>query len=174
MIQVRAATLDDAPELQRIYAHHVLHGTGTYEETPPDVEEMAARMRRIMRHGWPFLLAEADDEVVGYAYCAQLRDRTGYRFSAEDAVYVRDDMRGRKVGRQLLEALLSEAEAFGFRQVFAFIGDAANAGSIGLHAAMGFVETGRLRRCGIKFGQWLDVVIMQRALGPADAAIPPA
>jgi phosphinothricin acetyltransferase len=170
---VRPATLADAPAIQRIYAHHVLHGTATYEEVPPDLAEMETRIAKILDRGWPYLLAEADGEVVGFAYCAQFRERPSYRYSGEDSVYVRDDMRGRKVGRMLLAALLPRAEACGFRQLFAVIGDAENAGSIGLHASMGFVEVGRLRHCGVKFGRWLDVVIMQRALGQPEADPPP-
>jgi phosphinothricin acetyltransferase len=171
-IAIRDARLADAPAIAAIYAHHVLHGTATYEEVPPDADAMRARIARVLDAGWPYLVAEAAGEPVGFAYCMQFRERPAYRFAAEDSVYVRDDLRGRKVGRALLAALLPRAEACGFRQVFAVIGDAENGGSIGLHAAMGFVQAGRLRACGLKFGRWLDVVIMQRALGAGDASLP--
>lgn len=172
VIAIRDAVLADAPALAAIYAHHVLHGTATYEETPPDADAMRGRIGRVLDQGWPYLVAETDGEPVGFAYCMQFRERPAYRFAAENSVYVRDDLRGRKVGRALLEALLPRAEACGFRQVFAVIGDAENGGSIGLHAAMGFAHAGRLRACGMKFGRWLDVVIMQRPLGAGDAPLP--
>lgn len=172
-LAIREVTPDDAPAIQAIYAHHVLHGTASFEVVPPDLAEMTRRIADVTSKGWPYLVAEADGQVVGYAYCTRYRPREGYRFSAEDSVYVRDDMRGRQVGRALLAGLLQRAEAMGFRQCIAIIGDSDNAGSIGLHAAMGFRQVGIVRACGTKFGRWLDSVIMQRALGPGDSE-PPA
>lgn len=167
---IRAVTLGDAPEIAGIYAHHVLHGTSTFEEAPPDAGVIAVRIDRILERGWPYLVAEHAGAVAGYAYCAQFRERPAYRFAAEDSIYVREDLRGRGIGQVLLGALLETAAEQGFRQMIAMIGDAANTASIGLHTRLGFAETGRIRACGVKFGRWLDVVVMQRALGAGDTA----
>jgi L-amino acid N-acyltransferase YncA len=165
---IRPATAADVPELQSIYAHHVLHGTGSFEEVPPSVEEMAARFERVRSRGWPWLVSADASGVLGYAYATQFRDRSAYRFTLEDSVYVREDQRGQGVGKALVAALLELSEAAGFRQMMAVIGDTENAGSIGLHASLGFQRVGTLRAVGLKFGRWLDVVYMQRALGPGN------
>ena len=170
---IRDAIDADVPALTAIYAHHVLHGTGTFEEVPPDAAEMAARFARVTGNGWAWLVAEAPDgTVLGYAYHAPFRDRSAYRHTAEDAIYVRDDVRGQGVGRALVEALLARAEAAGLRQMFALIGDSENVGSIGLHVAAGFRRVGVMKGAGFKFGQWLDVVIMQKTLGEGDHTLP--
>jgi L-amino acid N-acyltransferase YncA len=168
----RDATPADLPAMAAIYAHHVLNGTGTFEEIPPDEAEMAARLARTQGAGWAWLVAEDAGEVKGYGYFAALRDRSAYRFAAEDSIYVRDDVRGQGVGKALVEALLARAEAAGFRQMFAVIGDSDNVGSIGLHLSLGFKQVGVLKAAGLKFGRWLDVVYMQRALGAGDRNIP--
>jgi L-amino acid N-acyltransferase YncA len=172
-MQIRDATEADLPAITAIYAHHVRTGTGTFEEVPPDEAEMAARLARVRGAGWAWLVAEAHEgTILGFAYFAQFRDRSAYRFTAEDAIYVRDDVRGQGVGKALVAALLERAEAAGFRQIFAVIGDAENAGSVGLHASLGFRQAGVLKAAGIKFGQWLDVVIMQRSLGEGERTLP--
>ncbi len=171
-MQIRTATLADIPDIQAIYAHHVLHGTGTFEEVPPSVEEMQARFQKVADHGWAWLVASDATGILGYAYYAQFRDRSAYRYTVENAIYVRDDVRGQGVGKALVQSLIDAATAQGFRQMIAVIGDAENVGSIGVHASLGFQHTGILRASGIKFGRWLDVVYMQRALGKGDADIP--
>lgn len=171
-MQIRSATPDDLPDIQAIYAHHVLTGTGTFEEVPPSVEEMTARHAQVVGAGWPWLVAADASGVLGFGYYTQLRERSAYRFAAEDSIYVRDDVRGQGVGKALVAALLAHAERAGFRQMFAIIGDAENAGSIGLHAALGFRMAGTWRACGVKFGRWLDVIHMQRAIGPGDSRMP--
>ncbi|MGC8476162.1 MAG: GNAT family N-acetyltransferase [Acetobacteraceae bacterium] len=168
---IRPADPADIPEIQAIYAHHVLTGTGSFEEIPPSVEAMEARFDKVRGHGWPFLVSTDASGILGYAYAAQFRDRSAYRFALEDSVYVRQDQRGQGVGKALVAALIAEAEAAGFRQMLAVIGDSENVGSIGLHASLGFQRVGLLRAVGLKFGRWLDVVYMQRALG-AGAASP--
>ena len=172
-MNIRPATPQDLPEIQAIYAHHVLHGTGTFEEVPPSVEEIAARHAAVLARGWCWLVAADATGVVGYAYIAQIRDRSAYRYCAENAVYVRDDVRGQGVGKALVSALIDEATARGFRQMIAVIGDSENVGSIGVHSSLGFRHIGTLRSVGCKFGRWLDAVYMQRGLGPGDAAPPP-
>jgi len=170
---IRDATAADVPSLTAIYAHHVLHGAGTFEEQPPDEAEMAARLAGVKGRGWSWLVAEAaDGTVLGYAYYAQFRDRSGYRHCAEDAIYVRDDVRGQGVGKALVQALLERAEAAGFRQMLAVIGDSENVGSIGLHVSLGFRQAGVLKASGLKFGRWVDVVLMQRSLGEGDRTLP--
>jgi phosphinothricin acetyltransferase len=172
-MQIRDAGPADLPAITAIYAHHVLHGTGTFEEVPPGPAEMAERVARVQGRGWPWLVAaQADGQIVGYAYAAQFRDRSAYRFAGEDSVYIRDDQRGQGVGKALVAALLDRAEACGFRQMFAVIGDSENTGSIGLHLSLGFRQVGVLKSAGIKFGRWVDVVFMQRAVGGGDRDVP--
>ena len=171
-MQIRAATEADIPEIQSIYAHHVLTGAGTFEEVPPSVEETADRVAKVLQRGWSWLVATDATGVLGYAYYTQFRDRSAYRFCAEDSVYVREDVRGQGVGKALVARLIDDATAAGMRQMIAVIGDSENTGSIGVHASLGFHMVGTMRAAGIKFGRWLDVVTMQRPLGKGDADIP--
>jgi phosphinothricin acetyltransferase len=161
----------DLAEIAAIYAHHVLHGTGTFEEMPPSIEEMARRHAAGVAAGHAWLVARDATGVLGYGYYGPFRHRSAYRWTVEDSVYVRDDVRGQGVGKALVAALVAQAEAAGLRQMLALIGDSENIGSIGVHASLGFVRTGVLRCAGIKFGRWLDVVIMQRSLGQGDAPL---
>jgi phosphinothricin acetyltransferase len=173
-MQIRDARDADVPAIAAIYAHHVLHGTGTFEETPPDAAEMAGRLAAVRARGFAWLVAEAEDgTILGYAYFTQFRDRSAYRHTAENAIYVRDDVRGQGVGKALVGALLDRAEAAGFRQMLAVIGDSENIGSIGLHVSLGFRQAGMMKAVGAKFGRWVDVVIMQKALGAGERS-PPA
>lgn len=171
-MDIRPATPADIPEIQAIYAHHVLHGAGTFEEVPPSVEEMQGRYQGVVSHGWSFLVATDATGVLGYAYFNQMRDRSAYRYTAEDSIYVREDVRGQGVGKALVQQLLADATAAGFRQMVAVIGDSENVGSIGVHASLGFQRAGLLRGSGFKFGRWVDAVYMQRALGRGDTDIP--
>ena len=171
-MDIRPATPADIPEIQAIYAHHVLHGAGTFEEVPPAVEEMQGRYEEIVGHGWSFLVAADATGVLGYAYFTQMRDRSAYRYTAEDSIYVREDVRGQGVGKALVQQQLADATEAGFRQMIAVIGDSENVGSIGVHASLGFGRAGLLRASGFKFGRWVDTVYMQRALGRGDTDIP--
>ena len=166
---IRPSTPSDLPAITAIYAHAVLHGTGTFELDPPDSAEMARRRDDVLDKGLPWLVAQADDQVLGYAYANHFRPRRAYRFCLEDSIYLHADTRGQGVGRLLLAELVGRCEAAGARQMLAVIGDAANAGSIGVHAALGFEHTGVLKAAGWKFDRWLDVVLMQRALGGGDS-----
>jgi L-amino acid N-acyltransferase YncA len=161
--RIRPATIDDAAGCAAVYRLAVLEGTGTFETDPPDAAEMARRIGLVLGRGWPWLVAEAPDgEIVGYAYCAQFRDRAAYAHSGETSVYVAADKQGRGLGRDLMERLLAASAEAGFRQFIAVIGDSANASSIGLHRALGFRHVGTLTDAGLKFGRLLDVVLMQR------------
>ena len=171
---IRPSTTDDLPAITAVYAQAVLHGTGTFELDPPDEPEMARRRDDVLGKGLPWLVAERDGVVLGYAYATHFRPRRAYRFCLEDSIYLHPDARGHGVGRVLLAELLGRCEAAGARQMLAVIGDAANAGSIGVHAALGFEHTGVLKASGWKFDRWLDVVLMQRALGPGAALPAPA
>ena len=171
-MEIRAATEADVPDIQSIYAHHVLTGTGTFEEEAPSVEEMAQRFAKVVGHGGAWLVAADATGVLGYAYYSRFRDRSAYRFCVEDSVYVRDDVRGQGVGKALVARLLEDAGAAGMRQMIAVIGDSENVGSIGVHASLGFQMVGTLRSVGVKFGRWVDVVWMQRPLGRGDADVP--
>jgi L-amino acid N-acyltransferase YncA len=169
---IRDATPDDAAAVAAIYAHHVLHGTGTFEETPPPAEDVAARMARIQASGHAWLVAEEEGAILGYAYYANFHPRSAYRHTVENSIYVRDNVRGQGVGKGLVAELLIRAEASGFRQMIAVIGDSENVGSIGLHLSLGFKQAGLLRAVGLKFGRWVDVVYMQKALGEGDRNVP--
>jgi phosphinothricin acetyltransferase len=162
----------DLPEIQGIYAHHVLHGTGTFEEVPPSIEEMTRRYEAgiIANHDW--LVARDATGVLGFGYYGPFRHRSAYDYTVEDSVYVREDVRGQGVGKAVVADLLHRATLRGYRQMLALIGDSENIGSIGVHASLGFMRAGVLRATGIKFGRWLDVVIMQKSLGLGDASLP--
>jgi len=161
----------DVPAIAEIYAHHVLHGSASYETEPPSPEEMRERLTAVANSGWPVLVAEQDGVVAGYAYASQFRPRPAYAYACEDSIYVAADQRGRGIGRALLTALLQAAEQVGFRQMVAVIGGAEPA-SEALHCALGFVEVGRLPGLGWKHGRWLDSLYMQRALGPGNSTPP--
>lgn len=172
MLSIRASREDDLAAITAIYAHHVLHGTGTFETEPPTEADMRARRADVLGRGLPYLVAEQDGQVAGFAYCNWFKPRPAYRFSAEDSVYVADAARGLGLGRQLLDALGHAAEAAGVRKLLAVIGDSANAGSIGVHRAAGFTHIGVMRSVGWKFGAWRDVVLMEKTLGAGDTTAP--
>ena len=169
---VRPATPADIPAITRIYADAVRHGTASFELDPPDEAEMARRQRALLDAGYPYLVAEADGSVLGYAYAGPYRARPAYRFSVENSVYVAPQAHRRGTGRALLARLITESEARGYRLMIAVIGDSAQVASIALHRALGFKLVGAFEGVGYKFDRWLDTVLMQRALGPGTSAPP--
>ncbi|HSV20986.1 MAG TPA: GNAT family N-acetyltransferase [Casimicrobiaceae bacterium] len=171
-VELRAATRDDAPALAAIYGAHVASGTGSFELTPPDAADMRRRFVAITDEGYPWLVACERGDVVGYAYAAAYRPRPAYRYTVEDSVYLASAAQRRGIGRALLDRLIDICTARGDRQMVAVIGDAANTASIALHARAGFADAGRLRDVGRKFDRWLDVVLMQRALGSGAGSAP--
>jgi phosphinothricin acetyltransferase len=173
-VRLRPSEDADLEPIQEIYAHHVLTGLGSFEEAPPDRAEMARRRAATLALKLPYLVAEIDGRVVGYAYAAPYRTRSAYRHTVEDSIYVAADAVKRGVGRALLAELIARCTALGYRQMVAVIGDSGNAGSISLHASQGFVRTGLLPSVGCKFGRWVDSVLMQRQLGSGDREQPPA
>ena len=174
MLIIRPSTDADLPAITAIYAHHVLNGTGTFEVDPPSADDMFGRRADVLSKGLPWLVAVQDDKVIGYAYCNWFKPRPAYRFSAEDSIYLSPDAAGKGVGSTLLAELLAQAQRAGIRKLIAVIGDSANAGSIGVHRAAGFQPVGVLKACGWKFDKWLDVVMMDKALGEADSTSPVA
>jgi L-amino acid N-acyltransferase YncA len=172
MVAIRDFTPDDLEAVTRIYGRHVLHGTATFEEVPPSAEEMRLRTEKIRALGLPWLVATDGAAFLGYAYADRLRERSAYRFTLEDSVYIDPAYHRRGAGRALLRELIARCEARGYRQMIAAIGDSANQASIGVHRAVGFEQAGVYRSVGLKFGRWLDVVLMQRALGPGDTTLP--
>ena len=170
-LAIRPARAADAAAIAAIYAHHVAHGTASFDITPRTEAATAARIAECRERGWPFLVAEEHGSVVGYAYATQFRDRPAYRSSCENSIYVAASHIGQGVGRRLLAALIEAAGEAGFRQMIAVIGGAEPA-SVALHSKAGFVEAGRMRSVGRKFGRWLDTLYMQRALGPGDSEPP--
>jgi phosphinothricin acetyltransferase len=173
-LSVRDATLADVSSCHAIYAHHVRTGFGTFDETPPTLADYDAKFRGLAATGLPWLVAESGGEVVGFAYASPFRPRSGYRYTAEDSVYIRDDKRGAGVGSALLLQLVERLKALQVRQVVAVIGDSQNAGSIALHRKAGFDHSGTIKAIGYKLGRWVDVVMMQRALNGGDTTVPPA
>lgn len=171
MPAIRAATPDDAARIAAIYAHHVLHGTATFDTAPMSGTAMADKIAAIVERGCPFLVAEEHDRVVGYAYAAPFRDRPAYGGTVEDSIYLDPHFTGRGIGKALLLTLIDACEAAGFRQMIAVAGGGEPA-SVALHAACGFTHAGTMRSVGRKFGRWLDTVYMQRALGPGDGTDP--
>ena len=171
-LRIRPAAPDDLPAIQSIYAHHVRQGLGSFEEVPPDLAEMGRRFDEVTGRGLPYLVGVLSGAVAGYGYCNLFRTRSAYRFALEDSIYVRDGMHGKGVGRALLAALIEQCTLLGYRQMIAVIGDSGNAGSIGLHASLGFLRCGALRSTGIKFGRWVDTVMMQLPLGKGDGTLP--
>jgi L-amino acid N-acyltransferase YncA len=164
-MNIRPARPSDIPAITRIYAHAVEHGTASFELTPPDEGEMAQRMDKLLGNDFPYLVAELDGRIAGYAYAALYRERPAYRKTVEDSVYIAPDMHRRGVGLALLNALIEAATQRGFRQMIAVIGDSEQAGSIALHEAAGFHHVGKLENVGFKHDRWLDTVLMQKALG---------
>jgi L-amino acid N-acyltransferase YncA len=173
-LRIRDAIAADTPSLHAIYSHHVLHGFGTFDEVPPPLTAMDEKWRGVVASGLPWLVAEDAGTIAGFAYASIFRPRTGYRYSVEDSVYIRDDLRGRGIGAQLLEQLIPRCEAVGARQVVAVIGDSKNTGSIALHRNAGFEHAGTIKGIGFKLGRWVDIVMMQRALNGGDQTPPPS
>jgi len=171
-VVIRPCEEGDIDEITQIYGHHVRTGLASFELEPPDAGEMLRRQRQVVQRGLPYIVAETENEIAGYAYAAPYRPRPAYRYTVENSVYVRSGQIGRGIGRMLLGALLEECERRGFRQVVAVIGDSANQASIGLHRRLGFREIGVFRSVGFKFGRWVDIVVMQRELGAADRTLP--
>jgi phosphinothricin acetyltransferase len=172
--EIRPATEADLPFVTKIYAHAVLHGTATFELTPPDLAEMTRRYRVLMDGAFPYFVAVLDGIVVGYAYAGAYRPRPAYRFTVENSIYLDPAIHRRGIGMKLMRRLIDDCETRGYRQMIAVIGDSANAGSIGLHSACGFQMIGTHPNVGLKFGRWLDTVMMQLALGEGATTIPAA
>ena len=170
---IRPSREDDIAKITAIYGYHVLHGLASFEEVPPDIDELASRRRDILARGLPYLVAERLGRVLGYCYAGPYRTRSAYRFAVEDSIYVDEAEVGRGLGRALLATLLDRCAELGYRQMVAVIGGSETWPSIRLHAALGFTRVGLLPAVGFKFGSWVDIVLMQRALGPGET-VPPA
>ncbi|MEO7338107.1 MAG: N-acetyltransferase family protein [Caldimonas sp.] len=171
-VLIRPSTAADLPAVTAIYGWNVRHGTGTFELEPPSLADMTLRHDDVLSKGLPWLVAEADGGVLGYAYANHFRPRRAYRFCLEDSVYLDANATGRGVGRLLLAELIARCEAAGARQMLAVIGDSANVGSVELHRSLGFESIGTMNSAGWKFDRWLDVVLMQKSLGTGDTTMP--
>lgn len=158
--------------VQAIYAHHVRHGLGSFEEEPPGLDEILARRLGYLERSMPYLVAEDDGVVCGYAYAAPFRPRSAYRHTVEDSIYVAPDQNRRGIGSALLAELIDQCTTLGYRQMVAVIGDSGNRASIRVHERLGFRHAGLLQAVGFKFGRWVDSVIMQRPLGPGATNLP--
>jgi phosphinothricin acetyltransferase len=170
---IRDSEPGDVPAITAIYAHSVMTSVATFDEQPPSVEEMRQRRAEVLDAGLPFIVAVASSgQIFGYAYAAAFRRRTGYRYTLEDSIYVEPTATQRGLGTALLTALIERCAAAGYRQMVAVIADAERAASIRLHEKLGFKMVGVLPAVGFKFSRWIDVVLMQRALGPGGAATP--
>jgi phosphinothricin acetyltransferase len=171
-LEIRPTVAADLPAITEIYGHAVRYGTATFELIPPDLAEMTRRFGALMASGYPYLVAVLDGRVVGYAYAGAYRPRPAYRFTVENSVYLQPAIHRRGIGLQLLQRLIAESEARGYRQMIAVIGDSANAGSIGVHTRCGFQMIGTHPHVGFKFNRWLDTVMMQLALGDGGNTLP--
>tara|TARA_B100000686_G_scaffold143442_1_gene150974 strand:+ start:74 stop:589 length:516 start_codon:yes stop_codon:yes gene_type:complete len=169
---IRKATNKDMPTIQSIYAYHVKHGLSSWEETPPDLEELIHRRNSVLTDGFPYLVAEIDDDVLGFAYASKYRPRPAYRYCCEDSIYVANNAQRNGIGFALLDALIERCTDMQLRRMVAIIGNSANRASIGLHEKAGFMYVGTIPSCGFKHSKWVDQVIMQRALGPGDTISP--
>ena len=172
MPTIRPSLDSDLPAITRIYSHHVLTGTGTFETTPPSEADMTTRRADVLAKGLPWLVVEEGEQILGFAYANWFKPRPAYRFSCEDSIYMAPEAAGKGLGRALLAELMTSLERAGVRKVMAVIGDSANAGSIGVHKALGFEPAGVINDCGWKFERWLDIVLMQKTLG-LGASTPP-
>jgi L-amino acid N-acyltransferase YncA len=171
-LEIRPTIAADLPFITEIYQHAVRYGTATFELIPPDLAEMTRRFGALMEGGYPYFVAVLEGRVAGYAYAGAYRPRPAYRFTVENSVYLQPAIHRRGIGLQLLQRLIAESEARGYRQMIAVIGDSANAGSIGVHRKCGFQMIGTHPNVGFKFGRWLDTVMMQRALGDGGSTLP--
>jgi L-amino acid N-acyltransferase YncA len=171
-VRIRDSDAADVPQIAALYGWHVMNGTGTFEMTPPANADMAQRRADVIANALPWLVAESNGHVVGYAYASQFRPRPAYRFCVEDSIYLRPEAQGHGLGKRLLNELITRCDALGIRQMVALIGDADNQGSIALHRSLGFEHAGVLKSSGRKFDRWLDAVFMQRALGSGDTDAP--
>jgi phosphinothricin acetyltransferase len=169
---IRPSQPEDLSAITAIYQHHVLNGTGTFEIEPPSQEDMTARRADVLGKGLPYLVIEENGQVLGFAYCNWFKPRPAYRFSAEDSIYLAPNVSGKGWGRLLLAELCRSAEVAGIRKLIAVIGDSANEGSIGVHKSLGFQSVGVVKSCGWKFNRWLDIVMMEKALGHGDTRSP--
>jgi L-amino acid N-acyltransferase YncA len=172
MPTIRPSQPEDLSAITAIYQHHVLHGTGTFEIEPPSLPDMTARREDVLSKGLPYLVIEENGQVQGFAYCNWFKPRPAYRFSAEDSIYLAPNASGKGWGRLLMAELCRAAEAAGIRKLIAVIGDSGNAGSIGVHSSVGFQSVGVVKACGWKFNRWLDIVMMEKALGHSDKRSP--
>jgi L-amino acid N-acyltransferase YncA len=173
MPTIRPSSEADLPAITAIYGHHVLHSTGTFETQPPTAQDMTTRRADVLAKGLPWLVAEHDGLVIGFAYGNWFKPRPAYRFSVENSIYLAPGLHGKGLGRALLAELLARCESAGIRKVMAIIGDSDNAASVGVHLALGFTQVGKIEACGWKFGAWRDIVIMQKPLGLGDTQPPP-
>jgi L-amino acid N-acyltransferase YncA len=171
-LEIRPTNAADLPAITKIYEHAVLHGTATFELTPPDLAEMTRRFDALVTGSFPYFVAVLDGRVIGYAYAGPYRPRPAYRFTVENSVYLEPAIHRRGIGLQLMQRLIAECTARGFRQMIAVIGDSANAGSIGVHTRCGFQMIGTHPNVGLKFGRWLDTVMMQLPLGDGASTVP--
>ncbi|AZG13075.1 GNAT family N-acetyltransferase [Cupriavidus pauculus] len=173
--RLRDATPDDVPAIHAIYAHHVRHGRASFEEVEPSVDDMRLRFAEVRRKGLPYIVAERDGAVLGYAYASSYRARSAYRFAIEDSIYIDHRHTGEGLGRALLAELIARCETGPWRQMVAVVALTSageGASSVAVHERLGFRTVGRLESVGLKHGQWIDTVLMQRPLGAGDASVP--
>lgn len=162
----------DLDGISAIYGHYVRYGTSTFETDPPSPAEMRRRRDALSAQDHPYLIAEQDGELLGYAYVSDYRPRPAYWNTVENSIYLRPDAAGMGVGTRLLKALIEACEQRGYRQIIAMIGDSANLASLRLHLGQGFRRIGTLQSVGYKHGRWIDTVCLQRSLGTGDSSPP--
>jgi L-amino acid N-acyltransferase YncA len=172
VVRTRNADLSDFNAIAAIYANHVETGLASFEEVPPSVDEMRRRFANVKARGLPWLVAEWEGAIAGYCYVSPYKARSAYRFTVEDSIYVDARLVGKGIGTRLLGEVIQTCTGLGYQQMVAIIGDSANEGSIRLHTQVGFRTIGQILRVGVKFGRWVDTVLMQRPLGDEQARPP--
>ncbi len=169
-ILVRDSVEADVQQIQSIYSHHVLHGTASFELTPPTIRDMCERRQAVISKGLPYIVAVMNHEIVGFAYATPYRPRPAYRFTVEDSVYVREGLQGNKIGSLLLSEVIVRCTQAGYRQMLAVVGDASPP-SVALHKRHGFELAGTFKAFGFKFGAWRDTAMLQRQLGEGSSTV---
>ncbi|MGO4447956.1 N-acetyltransferase family protein [Phyllobacterium sp. TAF24] len=172
-LHIRPAQPSDLPAITAIYRDAVLYGTATYEIEPPDLTEMTRRFHTITSDGFPYCVAEINGVVAGYAYASYFRTRPAYWWSVEDSIYIAPEAKGKGIGKALLQRLIVDCTALGFRQFIAVIGDGHDSSaSVRLHASCGFKHSGIIKGSGFKHGRWLDTVLMQLDMNGGTDTLP--
>jgi phosphinothricin acetyltransferase len=161
---IEEAKVPDLDQIREIYTHYVKNTTASLEEKAPTSDDILELYSNIMAKNLPFIVAKAGGRILGYCYAQPYRNRSAYRFTAEESIYVHKDFLRNGIGAELLDAVIKKCKEIGYKQIVANVVYSGNEESIDFHESMGFVQRGRLINVGFKFNQWVDTVLMQKEL----------